>query len=38
MKANEEFILTLKVKKTKLMIFGTNNILKNAENISLTYA
>ena len=30
--------LTLNVKKTKLMIFGTNNILRNFENISLTYA
>ena len=30
--------LTLNVKKTKLMIFGTNNILKKFENISLTYA
>ena len=30
--------LTFNVKKIKLMIFGTNNILKNFENISLTYA
>ena len=30
--------LSLNVKNTKLMIFGINNILRNFENISLTYA